>query len=251
MSYASVVLADNPVNYWRGADPGGNLLHDIGNTPIHLAGGFAGQALGYSGIASDSGSFWCNNSQSYSFLATRNGLTPISIEAWVWPHYNDGGAQTIFGWDGNTGGVELDWLGTSKFAFTVSGIAQIIGTTVHNAQSWYHVVGTYDEVTMRLWVNALQEATFASALHKTWILKTTIGSTAGATNFCKSNICEVATYNYALSPTQITNHFLAREVTGSPVFKLGGVYPQAVGGGSYDSDSIKTILASVRRTFST
>lgn len=251
VSYPSTVLVDTPRHFWRFADPGGQLAHDVGSLPKVLTGGFGSTTLAYSGIALDGGSAYLNNNQSFSFLATLAGVTPITVEAWVWPHWNDGTTQVIYGWDGNTGGVQLDWSGTSHFQWTVSGIATVVSSAVHNDQSWYHVVGVYDEVSMRLYVNGILEGTFVSALHKTWVLKQTVGSTSGATQFAKMNVCEVAIYDHSLSAARVTAHTLAQELNTTPVIKTGGTFPLANGGVSFNSDVATAILNSVRTSFPT
>ena len=85
-------------------------------------------------------------------------------------------------------------------------------TTATAAGTWYHLVGTYDGATMRLYVNGVQEGSLASTLS---MLNTgypfrigAIGGT-GQGEF-SGTIDEVAVYNTTLSATQVKQHYDAR-----------------------------------------
>src|SRR5215468_592343 len=57
MSYVSTVIADAPLHFWRAADGGGQLAHDLGSRPwtIHCG----SLLLGYTGVNSDGGAMFC------------------------------------------------------------------------------------------------------------------------------------------------------------------------------------------------
>jgi hypothetical protein len=77
----------------------------------------------------------------------------------------------------------------------------------------YHVVGTFDGATTRLYVNG---AEVASAAYTTPAPVTgtelTIGSYDGGANFFHGVVDEVAVYNQALTPQAIQRHHLAGTV---------------------------------------
>ena len=73
--------------------------------------------------------------------------------------------------------------------------------------SVYHVVGTYDGTTQRLYVNGTQVA--SAALTGAITANTTsvyIGSWNGTSEFFQGTIDEVAIYGAALTATQVGNH---------------------------------------------
>jgi hypothetical protein len=72
----------------------------------------------------------------------------------------------------------------------------------------YHVVGTYDGATQRLYVNGAQVASgaFAGALNVN-TNSVVLGSWDTASEFLSATIDDVALYSKVLTPTQVTNHY--------------------------------------------
>jgi hypothetical protein len=71
----------------------------------------------------------------------------------------------------------------------------------------YHVAGTYDGTTMRLYLNGVQVATTALTGAVTQNTNTlTIGSWDGSSEFLRGSIDEVAVYGTALSAARIAAH---------------------------------------------
>src|SRR5262249_60100866 len=74
----------------------------------------------------------------------------------------------------------------------------------------YHLVGTYDGATLRIYVNGVQVASTTSSsqmVSNTQALR--IGTWAGTSNFADGVLDEVFVENQALSPTQITSLYKA------------------------------------------
>lgn len=76
--------------------------------------------------------------------------------------------------------------------------------------SAYHVVGTYDGATMRLYVNGAEVASMAQTIPPAVTsTEVTIGSYDGGANFFHGVVDEVALYNQPLSPQAVKRHYLA------------------------------------------
>ena len=84
-------------------------------------------------------------------------------------------------------------------------------STVTAVGTWYHVVGTYDGATMRLYVNGVLESSRASsvAMSDLTVPLRIAASAEGGSNF-DGTIDEVAIYNVALTGAQVLQHFNAR-----------------------------------------
>lgn len=243
MSYLSEVLADVPLHYWRMADPGGSLCHDIGSTPLHARGVGGVPVLGYSGIASDSGSLDLSLDGQYvnTGIPTPTPVNPVSLECWVWIFQRPGGNSAMLQprYPNQMGLVRL----TGNWSFIYNDVS-VPAVTLPTAQVWHHLVGTYDGTNARLYVDSILEATAAVAAMASASEIVEIGSRAALDIFGTCFIAEVAIYGSTLSPARITAHFLAADNRGaSPVFSQAGVAP---GGGGSGGASVSQELADIR-----
>lgn len=250
MSYLATVLADAPKHYWRLAEQGGSLLHDIGSTAKHL--GFqpaTPQVLSYSGIAADGGSAWCDSGFSWRNHDPESPGSPCSIELWVWLLANTQSVRFLFDFGGSTStGIDIalsnaDHFGADWAAGHVTGVAAV-------PQIWHHLVATYAAGTLTFYVDGASQGTAANA---TAASSSTIalGSTAGQTlGFSAGAMAEAAFYTTALSAARVSAHYAAREYSGAPVFGASGLLT-AVGGGSvgFDDSLLTQILQSVHTSY--
>jgi hypothetical protein len=110
-------------------------------------------------------------------------------------------------------------IGFERFQNGTSTVLQDAGAVTQNtgawsAQSWYHVVGTYDGSEMRLYVNAQLVASGASSLAiQSSPCTFNIGAThcgAMGTNF-QGWVDEVALYGTALPLARIQAHYQAAQ----------------------------------------
>jgi hypothetical protein len=230
ISYAETVLADDPIAYWRLDETNGSIAHDAW-------GGHDGQFFnvslnqpGYNtndtdpaaafGIISNPDSY-VGNIQGIDFSTSANNAA-FSIEAWVNgpTQTNDSGIVT-FGYGGGGEQFNLDTGGTGhRFRFGVrdaNNVAHNAAGTLGPSNTWQHLVGVCDEAhsLVRLYVNGVSNANATiSGGVQMGTSPVSIGSRQkdfGSTytlNFIGS-IDEVAIYDYALSPAQILNHYLA------------------------------------------
>ena len=238
ISYAQIVIADNPIAYWRLNETSGTVAHDSW-------GGHDGQYfnvnLGLPGYNTNDPDFavgvgqlspidsYIGNIQGIDFSTFANNAT-FSIEAWV-----NGGTQVsdagIVTYGYGSGGEQFNLdTGAGGHAFRFS--VRDANNFAHNASgnippnsTWQHVVGICDELNgfVRLYVNGVSNAnaTISGGIQM-GTSPISIGSRQpnfrySYTNNFIGSIDEVAIYNYALSAAQIQNHY----ITGTnPVVQL-------------------------------
>jgi hypothetical protein len=98
----------------------------------------------------------------------------------------------------------------SRFAAGVENVA--LSTTATAANTWYHVVATYDGANMRIYVNGVLEDTQPSALsmpNTTFPMRMSSAAPPSVHRF-PGRLDEMAVYNVALSAAQIREHHAAR-----------------------------------------
>ncbi len=135
----------------------------------------------------------------------------VSVEAWIKPSaIAASGFSSVaskaesYSLQFNSGKMEFTIIqsGTRRRLQAPAGAVAVGGT--------YHVVGTYDGTTQRLYINGSLAASAAltgaissnsNALY--------IGSWNGSSEFFRGTIDEVAVYSTALTATQVTNHWAA------------------------------------------
>jgi parallel beta-helix repeat protein len=152
----------------------------------------------------------------YETLAT---TVPTSGEGLVFKRRNDG---TLWFAIGNTGGGEIAMSSTSMAT-----------------GQWYHIAGTYDGSSLKLYINGVLESTVAS----TRVLSTTqplrLGRDGTPVEFFDGQIDEFTVYSRALSATEIAATYAAgntgQTVEKSPLvasFRMDGLTTDAIDGRS-------------------
>lgn len=254
MSYLTTVLADNPVHFWRLADPGGHFLNDIGSSFYGLFGaGYLGE-LGYTGPNSDGGSAMFTNAARFWNVDPVSITPPVTIEAIFWLAQQDAKAQTIFDTE-LTGqavaglGLELDSTGHPFLSNSSSALTS--GATV-SKQAWHHVAAVHSGAVRTLLVDGAQVASAAQALG-VYTGSFSIGARSrDAGQPSEMFISECAFYLTALSNARVAAHFAAIDQLGNrPVFKASGSFNASTGASTFNTDDIASILAAVRHTFPT
>jgi hypothetical protein len=215
-SYASVVGADAPVGWWR-------LGETSGTTAANQAGGGAGTYAG--GVTLNQPSLLATDmvNRAVAFNGSSGRVTVanaaalqltnrVSLEAWIRPTSlpSTGVFRTVmtkaesYSLQFNGPRLELTIIqsGTRRRLQTPTGAIVAGGT--------YHVVGTFDGTTQRLYVNGAQVA--SAALSGSATVTTSplvIGSWDGSSEFFNGTIDEPAVYNAVLSATQVAAHYRA------------------------------------------
>ena len=200
-----------------------------------------------------SGGSWFDTDSSGLTLAPRlratltsgypSGTSAYSLEAWIKPTAQSSGAPSVPGQIiGNLGinvgcaqGTTLDYMNTQGESNGVilferangacgAGVTQTYSAPVAAGQ-WHYVVGVYDGLTMRLYIDGTlvsqqPASTFSIGTgapvstigvgNGTWPLS---GSTSSATPF-KGTIDEAAVYSSRLSPSEIKAHYAAGLASG-------------------------------------
>ena len=240
--YPTAVLADHPIAYWRLQETSGTIAHDIAGS---YNGVFTNVLVGQTGYTNGSNptelavAFGSPAGQSAdSFVGgipldvASAGNTNFSVEAWV-NGYGQATGAGIVGKGPGGGGEEffLDCgAASSAFRFFIrnaAGTAYNANGTVVADGNWHHLVGVCDEANgqIYLYVDGQSNAVSAASggIHASPNLYLTIGArqSGSGTDYnlqFNGSIGEVATYNYALSATQVLTHYLAAGI--APVITL-------------------------------
>ena len=151
-----------------------------------------------------------------------NSLTRISVSAWVRP--TSGTRQDFVSkWGSiNYQYVLLQGVTASRFQFYISttssnAIGSGDSTTVISAGVWYHVVGTYDGSTVRLFINGLLESSTSHSGNLSASTQNNLIGKSGDALFA-GQLDDVTIFNTALTANEV------REI-----YRLGrgyGVFPE-------------------------
>jgi hypothetical protein len=212
-TYKATVLADRPLSYWRLDETSGTIA---GDQTVANPGTYVSPALGSPGlIASEptNSAVGFNGTSSDVRIGQSGALnftTALTLEAWISPTTLPpaGSARSILS---KPGSYALQ-LNGSALAFTVVefGVRNTVSAPQGSvaAGGVYHVVGTYDGVNERLYVNGVQLAVVPLAGSPEQTLGGMhIGSWDGSSEFCAGTIDEAAVYPAVLSPERIVAHF--------------------------------------------
>jgi hypothetical protein len=215
-AYASAVAADNPVSHWRLGEASGTTAADVKgvNNGTYRQGVLLGgvsllsRDTGNTSIGVDGTNDWVQVPDSAS-LDLRSGF---SVEAWIRPDAipSSGGWASVVtkaeSYSIQFNGPRLEFTvmrGGNRFRLQAASGAVVAGRT-------YHVVGTYDGATQRLYLNGTQVASRAQtglADAGTWPLA--IGSWTGFGEFFRGRIDEAAVYGSVLSAARVSAHYTA------------------------------------------
>ena len=232
--YRSVILADNPVGYWRlsGVDCSSSTANEVVGTETvsfgstnacNQAGALTGDAskAAHGDGLSTSLSQVSNSDLNAGFKVVTTGQ--LSVEMWVKADATSG--------SGTDGAVILNHgnctVGADWAIFINGGAPRVpiiiqyqsggcssraaVGASTAIQTSYYYLVFTLnDGVHQIVYVNGVQEATTTSFTGTQANINTTVGlwGYTGGTLF-KGTIDELAIYNHELTQTQITAHYNA------------------------------------------
>jgi hypothetical protein len=213
-SYPATVTADAPAAYWRLGETSGTAAADsVGTgTGTYRNGVVVGAAslLG-SDVTNRAASFdGVNDSVSVPSSAALSPTGAVTVEAWVRPTVKPAAgsfASVVSKADAYSiqfNGPQLEFTtirGTTRRRVQAPAAAVVAGQT-------YHVVGTFDGTTQRLYVNGVQVASgsFPGAINAN-TKSVVLGSWETATEFLAGRIDDVAVYARVLTPAQIANHY--------------------------------------------
>jgi hypothetical protein len=237
-SYVDVVLADQPLAYWRLDDPNGSMSAADRSGNGHL-GTYVGNVLyqQMGAITNDpsSRSVYLNSGgTSTGYVSAAGaafnfpGQASFSLEAWVQPLVIDTMYRGVVsdeilsgsskeGYVVYLGGFTDGGVGIGYDRYGDSGSTPLhdAGAVLQNA-GWFHIVAVYDgssTPTMSLYVNGgLSASSPTPRLIQPFSCQFDIGATlCGASGPFQGYIAEVAVYGTALSATQVQNHYAAAQ----------------------------------------
>lgn len=260
-AYPNAVLADSPLAYYRLDDTGSTLTDSSSNA---LNGSYG------SSITHGAGSLVSTNSDAaatfpggafsaggIATVAKNTTLQPssVTVEGWVKESAaNSGGFIDVISYGPQSGGqawsVQITPSNTFSFyVLTPSSYAYAAGVTVLSAGTTYHVTGTYDGTTARLYVNGVQEATAAGSGAVNYGSVGTTGLSIGAGQSTSRNVFngtldDVSIYGSALAASRVQAHYGAGTTTPT---STGDPYATTVMGDSpaayYRLDDAATAMA--------
>lgn len=217
-TYWSAILADTPIAYYHLAEVLGSIADDSsGNSYAGTLHGGVTQgatALVTHPIDLDHAMTF-NGSTGYVSLPTTFIPTAAnhawSLEAWCSiSSFNGTNYQTLVAMGNRANGalaaISVDGV-SHKWVLYTYDHSQLSAGTASTATT-YHVVGTYDGTNVRLYVNgSLVAGPTALSLTLTANFASIGSDGAAVTDYFPGTLDEVAIYNYALSSTQISNHY--------------------------------------------
>ena len=222
-AYATAVLADSPVGLWRLGESSGTTASDLtgANSGAYRNSPQLGAPSLLSGEPSNTAVHF-NGTNQYMEAPTSTSLSPtsqVSVEAWIKPDALPA-AGSFASVVTKPESYSLQFNGP-KLEFTiVQGTArrrlQAAAGTIQTGQT-YHVVGTYDGTTQRLYVNGSQVA----SAPLTGAMGTSTGgldvaSWAGQ-EFLQGTVDEAAVYNSVLSAGRVAAHYSAATGSTPPI----------------------------------
>jgi hypothetical protein len=243
MSYVSEVLADSPLAYWRLGEASGTTAADASgngrdgtylNTPTLGATSLLGTGTDTSmSIASNTGQVmsvtsaaWMDvSSLTIECLVKFSSATDSGNGDAIVSRYNSPNFNWLI-WRNTSGQLALQIRNTSGTVYNIS------ATTTVTVGAIYHVVGTFDGSTCKLYVNGTQAASAAvTGTVQTGGGALDVGRYSGsAVTTPGAQIDEVAIYNTALSNTRIEAHY-AITGTGIPNAQVETNYVEAMASG--------------------
>ncbi|HNA88654.1 MAG TPA: Ig-like domain-containing protein [Anaerolineales bacterium] len=216
--YSNAVISDNPVSYWRHAEPSGTAAFD--NQGINHGSYVNSPALASTGlIASDPSNTAVSmdgvDDHVKVYAADNSSLntgSAVTLEAWIKPTTipATGTQATIVA---RAGSYALR-LNGNKLQFVVvqsnwtEKIAEAPAGTIVAGQK-YHVVGTFNGTTLKLYVNGVLKGSLnysGTVTPQTWGLFIGLWDETALRPFA-GTIDEVALYNQALSESRIITHY--------------------------------------------
>jgi len=192
-----------------------------GNTGT-LVNGPTYNGANYGSIAFDGG----DDYGSVSCAQFQSGNNPLTLECWV--KWSGNGANTnniIFGYGADTAAnqVPVLYVSSNIFSFNFGSGAGNVNSSTISTNTWYHVVGTYDLTSTKIYVNGiLQNTTSYSSANV--ILSGSNGTNAGIgalfsiygnvgspTRYgtFNGNIAKVGHYNRALTAAEVSQNYNA------------------------------------------
>jgi hypothetical protein len=221
-TYRDVVIEDSPLSYWRLAESALGVARDeMGRVDGTYEGGCAFAVTGALTGDPDTAVQFDGTTCRVALDARTpfDGVAPFTVEAWaLHPTIPGASGFQVYLMDevrstnpvdgyalllSNTAGVYLER--------AAGGTNRLTPRQLIAAGAWHHVVGTYDSLTLTLFIDGAQVSTngnVTESVDSTGSLPY-IGSqsTAGPTGLLDGSLDEVAIYDHPLSPERVAEHY--------------------------------------------
>jgi hypothetical protein len=176
----------------------------------------------------------------------------MSIEAFIWTLADNPHAtfQECLAWDGVAGGASsLVYAATGIAGFTYNATGCNSAAGALTVRAWHHVVGTYDGVNAKIYVDGALKNTVAIAqANKT--LRFLVGRDLNSAHVFEGFVSEVAIYAAALSAARVGVHAAAANNTAiAPSVRTPGTTSPSTGSPVFLSPDAAAILAAVRKSY--
>jgi hypothetical protein len=223
-AYDQIINSDGPQAYWRLGEAAGTTT-SVDASGQSNNGTFTGVTLGSAGAIAGNTAMTISTTTGRMVGEKAYSMPQqFTVEAWVKQSgVNRGGRIIGFGNSktGNSGGGgdRMLYMRTNgSIVFGVNDGAQrtLTSTSGKNDGLWHHVVGSYDNGAMKLYVDGVLSGSAlvgpASIYYGWWRVgydNTNTWPGGGATQ-TGMGIDEAAVYPYALTPAQVQSHYSAR-----------------------------------------
>src|SRR4051812_29901853 len=223
-AYDQIVNSDGPQAYWRLGEAVGTTT-SVDSSGQSNNGTYTGVTLGDAGAIAGNTSM-TTSSSSGRMVGEKAYSMPqqFTAEAWVKQSgVNRGGRIIGFGNSktGNSGGggdrmLYMRTNGSIVFGINDGAQRTLTSPSAKNDGLWHHVVGTYDNGAMKLYVDGVLSGSAqvgpASVYYGWWRVGDDLTNSwpGGGGPQTGMGIDEAAVYPYALSPVQVQSHYAAR-----------------------------------------
>ncbi len=228
-SYASVILADLPVEYLRLGEPAFNPAKNLGTLGTAATGALISatndqsgpRPTAFAGFEADNAAAGYDGLLGFTSIGSPAGLNvsgPVTLEAWVQPAASQGAVANILAHGGADGAVGAVLKITDGNTYVVGSADETAahGTTFDipaedlSGTAWVHLAGTYDGTAWKLYRNGTLVAATTDTVGALALpgLEWAVGSRGdGDADAFKGLVDEAAIYNKALSAAQIAAHY--------------------------------------------
>ena len=223
-AYATAVLADRPLLYYRFEEAGGGIAYDASTNGFHGAYANVAHATTLGPLLGHAAVFNGTNSNVTVPALTKLGLGTtyhqVTIEAWIKVNtfVNPEGLECIYNHDGwSLGSMHTHVNRGSRWGFGLNGNSPSAEMYVgspgpFSPNTWYHLAAVYDADAKRLdrYVNGqlITNITYSAAVPVN-LGAAHIGAWNGNSRFFNGLIDELAIYGRVLTPDRITAHYQA------------------------------------------
>jgi hypothetical protein len=258
-SYASLILADLPVEYLRLGEPAFNPAKNLGTLGTKADGALIFAAndqsgprpTAFAGFETDNAAAGLDGLLGFTSLGSPAGLNlsnQVTLEAWVHPAAAQGGTAQIIAHGGaeSASGVVLKITDADFYDIGsddgngFNGVSFNMPLEDQAGNAWVHLAGTYDGTAWHLYRNGDLVASATNAVGALALpgLEWAIGSQGdGNGGFLSGLVDEAAIYNKALSAAQIAAHYASAvgAVRSLSIARAGGNVAITWSGGTLQS----------------